>query len=44
MSPKIRPEKIVKRIMPSLYVLNSFKYFLMYILGQNVAKSRQKKL
>ena len=34
---------MVKRAISSLYVLNCFKYFLMYIFLQSVPKIRQEK-
>ena len=31
-------------VISSLYVLNCFKYFLIYVLGQNVSKSQTRKI
>ena len=35
---KMKPKKIAKRAVSNPYVLNCFKYFLIYILKQNVSK------
>ena len=42
LSSKIRQEKFWT--ISSVYVLNCFKYFLMYILGQNVSKNQTRKI
>ena len=49
MSPKKKKKKyetrkIVKRAVSNPYMLNCFKYFLIYILRQNVSKKLYKKI
>ena len=43
MSQKNLTRKIVQETISSLYVLNCFKYFVIYILEQNILKIRQVK-
>ena len=37
-------EVSVVYVISSLYMLNCFKYFLIYILGQNVSKNETRKM